>query len=152
MNGVKRPVGFWVIVVFLIYNLVFFLVGQTASLFDYDFTVRIGLQESVEAISEYGVQVNRSFGLADTVVAVPLILLSLFGLFLRKLWALTTLAALMGVSLYWPVSCSGLLIFLQGVPGYHLVPPPGYWLIFGLHIGFALWVLCYIIFRGQKLQ
>jgi hypothetical protein len=151
MNSSKRPVAFWIIVIFLVYYLVFLLAGQTASLFAYDFTVSTGLQESAEAVGEYGVQVNRSFGLADTVVLVPLIIISLAGLFLRKIWALTTLAAVMGITLYWPTCCAGMLLFLAGVPGYALVPGIGYWLVFAVQMGVALWTLLYIVVRGQAL-
>jgi hypothetical protein len=151
MNRSTRPLGFWVIMVFLSLDLLFFLAGQTASLFAYDFTVRMGLQESVDAVGAHGIQVNRSFGLADTFVGVPLMIGSIIGLLLRRTWALTALAAFAGMTLYWPAACSGLLLFLPGVPGYHLVPPPGYWLLFGLHIGWAVWAILYIILRGETL-
>jgi hypothetical protein len=151
MQTKQRPLAFRIIVAFLLFDLVFFLVGQTASLFAYDFTVRWGLQESAAAVGDYGVQVNRSFGLADTVVGVSLMLLSLVGLLRRKPWALMTLAAFMGISLYWPITCVGLLLFLPGVAGYNLVPGVGYALVFGLHAVFGIWGLAYLMFRGERL-
>jgi hypothetical protein len=151
VNVSARPAAFWIIVIFLAYYLVFLLAGQTASVFAYDFTVRMGLQESAKAVGEYGVQVNRALGLADTVVLIPLIIISLIGLFLRKTWALTTLAAVMGITLYWPICCSGLLFFLEGVPGFSLEPGMGYWLVFAVHTGFALGTLFCILLRGQTL-
>jgi hypothetical protein len=151
MNTSKRPLAFWIILIFLVYYLVFLVAGQTASLFAYDLAVRIGLQERAEAVGEYGVQVNRSFGLADTVVLIPLIIISLIGLFRRKSWALSTLAAVMGITLYWPTCCAGMLLFLEGVPGYALVPGFGYWLVFAVQMGVALWSLLYIIVRGHSL-
>jgi len=152
MSSLSRPVAFWVIVAFLIYDLAFFIIGQSTTLFAYDFAVRIGLQESAELVGEYGVRVNRSFGLADTVVSIPLAILSLLGLFLRRQWALTILAAFMGVTLYWPICCAGLLLFLPGAPGYNFAPSIGYWLIFAFHVGFALWTLFLIISRGESLM
>lgn len=136
---------------FLVFDLLFFLIGQTGALFAYDFTVRIGLQESVQAVGEYGVQVNRSFGLADTVIAIPLIMISLAGLYRRKRWALTTLAAFMGITIYWAVFCAGLFLFLKGVPGYSLVPGVGYSIILLLHAVFGIWILGYLMFRGDEL-
>jgi len=151
MNAETRPLAFWIIIAFLLFDLANFLVGQTASLFAYDFTVSIGLQESVQAIGNYGVQVNRSFGLADTLVGVTLMILSLIGLILRKPWALATLAAFMGMTLYWPVCSIGLLLFLKGVEGFNFVAPMSYWILFAIHILFGVWTLCYIGFRGQQL-
>jgi len=151
MNAESRPVAFWIITVFLLFDLVNYLVGQTASLFAYDFTVSIGLQESEQAIGAYGVQVNRSFGLADTLVGVPLMVLSLIGLILRKPWALATLAAFMGMTLYWHVCSIGLLIFLKGVEGFNFEAPVSYWLLFVIHILFGVWVLFYIGLRWQNL-
>jgi len=151
MRMSPRPAVFWVIVAFLIIDLFFFFVGQTASLLAYDFTVRWGLQESVEAVGEYGVQVNRSFGLADSLVGVPLIVLSLVGLLLGRRWSLTSLAAFMGLTLYWTTCTSGMLLFLPGVPGYNLAPGIGYWIVFAVHIAFALWTLFLIASRGETI-
>jgi hypothetical protein len=151
MNNSKRSAAYRVIVGFLAFDLIFLLAGQTLCLFDYDFTVRMGLQEDSKAIGEYGIQVNRAFGLGDTVVLIPLTALALIGLVLKKRWALTALAAAMGVTLYWPFVCIGLFSFLDGVAGYTLVPGFTYWVAFGLHMGFALWTLLYIAFRGQAL-
>jgi hypothetical protein len=66
-----RPIGFWIIFVFLIAATALILVGQTAAIFDYDMTVRLGLQESPEEGGDYGVQVNRGFAIGDTLVNIP---------------------------------------------------------------------------------
>lgn len=73
----RRIGAFWFIVVFLSLSVALLLLGQTMSLFDYDLTVRIGLQERSEEVGAHGVQVNRAFGVGDTVVYIPLILASL---------------------------------------------------------------------------
>jgi hypothetical protein len=151
MRAQNRPFAFWLIMAYLVFDLFFFLVGQTASLFAYDFTVSIGLQESEQAVGEYGVQVNRSFGLADTVIGIPLMLLSLVGLSRRKRWALSTLAAFMGISIYWPLFCTGLLWFLKGVPGYSLEPGIAYGVILVMHAAIGIWILGYLMFRGERL-
>lgn len=151
MQTRNRPFAFWLIMAYLVFDLVFILVGQTASLFAYDFTVRMGLQESVEAVSEYGVQMNRAFGLADTVVSIPLMLLSLVGFAGRRPWVIPILAAFMGISIYWPVYCTGLFLFLKGVPGYNLVPGMGYGIVLALHAAIGIWILGYLMVRGKKL-
>jgi hypothetical protein len=95
------------------------LVGQTMSVFNYDFTVRHGLQESSEQVGEFGVQVNRAFGAGDTIVYIPLLLASLVGLLLKKRWSWISTAAVAGVSAYWSVTIIFTLLFLQGTPGYN---------------------------------
>jgi hypothetical protein len=151
MTRAKRPVTFWVVVVFLALSLVLLLMGQTMAIFNYDFAVQLGLHESANQISEFGVQVNRAFGVGDTLVYVPLMVISLVGLFLRKHWALLTTAAVMGISAYWAITCNFMLIFLKGVPGYNLVPGLEYWLLMGTYIIFGVWGLLYLIFRGDRL-
>ncbi|MEW6352026.1 MAG: hypothetical protein AB1646_23495 [Thermodesulfobacteriota bacterium] len=151
MESSSRPAAFWVIAAFLVFTIAFMLVGQTCALFDYEFTVRLGLQESRDLIGEYGVQVNRAFGLSDTLVYLPALVAALVGLVRRRPWALTALAVAAGVSLYWPVCCAGLVTFPRGVPGFQFVVHPAYWVIFALYVLFALWILWYVITRGEKL-
>lgn len=151
MIRAKRPVAFWVIVIFLAITLVFLLMGQTMAVINYDFAVQLGLQESVNQISEFGVQVNRAFGVGDTLVYMPVMVISLVGLFLRKHWALLTTAAVMGISAYWAITCIFLLIFLKGVPDYYLAPGLEYWLLMGSYVIFGVWGLLYLIFRGDRL-
>ena len=100
MAGAKRPISFWVIIVFLSVSMALLLMGQTMAIFNYEFTVKLGLQEDVKEVSEFGVQINRGFGAGDTFVYIPLMAISLVGLFLKKRWSLITTAAVMGVSAY----------------------------------------------------
>jgi len=62
MSEEERPVAFWIICVFLALSVVVLLLGQTTSFFAYDFAVRLGLQESVEDVTKFGVEMNRAFG------------------------------------------------------------------------------------------
>jgi len=151
MSERKRPVAFWIISVFLALSVIVLLLGQTTSLFAYDFAVRLGLQESVEEVTEFGVEMNRAFGASDTVVYIPLMVISLVGLVLRKRWALLTTAAVMGVSAYWAVAMGCVLVFLKGVPGYQLVPGLEYWIFLGAYVVFGIWGILYLVFRSEKL-
>ena len=151
MGERRRPVAFWVIVVFLGLSVVLLLLGQTMSLVDYDLTVRLGLQESPEQVGAHGVQVGRAFGAADTLVYIPLILASLVGLWLRKRWALLTTAAVAGISAYWTVTIGCMLAFLPGTPGYDYTPPIGIWLFVGAFLLFGIWCLFYLVARGEAL-
>jgi hypothetical protein len=147
----KRPIAFWSICVFLAFSVILLGLGQTTSLFAYDFAVWLGLQESVDEVTAFGVEMNRAFGAGDTVVYIPLMLVSLVGLLLKKRWALFTTAAVMGVSAYWSLTAAALLVFLRGVPGYQLIPGPEYWVFLGAYLVFGLWGLLYLVFRSDQL-
>ena len=151
METIKRPVPFWIIIVFLIVSIVLLLMGQTMAIFNYEFAVKLGLQEDVKEISEFGVQINRAFGVGDTVVYIPLMVISLVGLFLKKRWSLITTAATMGISAYWATTAAFMLLFLSGAPNYDFEPGPEYWLFIGTYIIFGVWGVIYFIFRGDNL-
>lgn len=151
MSTEKRPLVFWIICVFLALSTVVLALGQTTSLFAYEFAVRLGLQESVGEVTAFGVEVNRAFGAGDTIVYVPLMLVSLVGLVLKKRWALITTAAVMGISAYWSLTLTVMLVFLRDVPGYRLVPGPEYWVFLGTFLVFGVWGILYLVFRGDRL-
>jgi len=151
MAGTGRPVAFWILIVFLGLSIVLMLAGQTLSVFNYDLTVQLGLQESRAQVGDYGVQVNRAFGGGDTVVYVPLLIASLVGLWLRKRWSLVATAAVAGVSAYWSVTIAFVLLFLPGTPGYDYIPGPEIWLFVGAYAVFGVWALFYLMSRGEAL-
>jgi hypothetical protein len=151
MQETKRPLAFWGICLFLAISLVFLLLGQTTAIFAYDLAVSWGLQESVEDVSAYGVEVNRSFGVGDTLVYVPLVVWALVGLWRRKSWSLPVAGAVMGISAYWAVTILAMLHFLSGKPGYNLEPGVAYWIILGTYIGVGVWGVVYVSLRGHHL-
>ncbi len=114
----NRSAGLWFLICFSIFMLVMLLLGQTMALIDYDFTVRLGLQESVEAVTPIGVALNKGFGAADTIIYVPLLILGLWGLIRQKPWGVAMMTAAMGVTAYWPLACLFFLFFAKGAPGF----------------------------------
>jgi hypothetical protein len=151
MAGSGRSIGFWVIFVFLAVSIVLMLVGQTLSVFNYDLAVRMGLQEKPEEMTDFGVQVNRAFGAADTVVYIPLMVMSMIGLWLRRRWSLLITAAFFGASAYWTATVTFVLMFLPGVAGYSNVPGPEIWLFIGTYMVAGVLGLVYIVFRGEEM-
>lgn len=151
MTRAGRSHGFWVIVVFLAVSVVLMLAGQTTAVFNYDLAARLGLQEKPDEMTDFGVQVNRAFGAADTVVYVPLMLISLVGLILRKRWSLPITAAFFGASVYWTATVTFMLLFLPGVDGYSNVPGPEIWLFIGTYMFSGVAGLVYIVVRGEEL-
>lgn len=151
MSQKNRPVAFWIFIIFLALSIVLMLIGQTMSIFNYDLTVELGLQESPEQVGQFGVQVNRAFGVSDTIVYIPLLIASLIGLWFKKRWALIVTGATTGVSAYWSVTVSFILLLLQGTSGYNYLPPPEIWLFVGAYLTFGVWGTTYLIFRGETL-
>jgi len=151
MEAGKRPFAFWLIIIVLAISIPLLLMGQTSAIFAYDRAVELGLQESVEEVTEFGVQTNRAFGFADTVGYIPFIILSLYGLLARKRWALITTGAVMGVSIYWTAAMSSLMFFAQDVPGFSLNPGIEYAIFVGGYFVFGVWGLLYLLFRSDKL-
>ena len=146
-----RPLALWFIMVFLALSIALMIAGQTMSVFDYDLTVRLGLQESREQVGVHGTQVNRAFGAGDSVVYIPLMLASLTGLWLRKRWSLLATAAVSGISAHWATTIGCMLAFLPGTPGYNYAPPFGIWLFVGAYLLFGVWCLFYLLTRGEAL-
>jgi len=151
MTSTGRSIAFWVIVVFLAVSVGLMLVGQTLGVFNYELAARMGLQEKPEEMTDFGVQVNRAFGAADTVIYVPLMLISLVGLILRKRWSLLITAAFFGASAYWTATVTFIFMFLPGVAGYSNVPGPEIWLFIGTYMVAGVLGLLYIVFRGEEL-
>ena len=58
MAGAKRPISFWVIIVFLSVSMALLLMGQTMAIFNYEFAVKLGIQEDVKEVSEFGAQIK----------------------------------------------------------------------------------------------
>lgn len=151
MKMLRRSFAFWIITGILLLSLILLLMGQTMALINYELAVALGFQESVKDVGEFGVQINRAFGASDTLIYIPLIILSIIGLFLRKKWALFTSAAVMGISSYWATTAAFMFYFLIGVPNFNFVPGVDYWLFMTAYIIFGVWGLLYIILRGDKL-
>jgi hypothetical protein len=147
----KHPIAFWIVVIILALSIILMLMGQTMAVFDYELAVHLGLQESVDQVSEFGVQINRAFGAGDTLVYVPLMLISLIGLFLRKRWSLLVTAAVAGVSAYWSITIIFTLLFLRGVPGYAYSSGLEIWLFVIAYAIIGVLGLFYLILRGDEL-
>ena len=103
------------------------LVGQGVGLVNYDYATRLGLQEPKELIGPFGVAMNRCFCIADVLVYTPLTLAALVGMVQQRTWSLPVTAAVLGISAYWPIITTSMLLLLPGVPGYSFEPPVFYW-------------------------
>ena len=151
MSHSHRSKHFWNTAGFLTVSLPVLLLGQTLGLIDYPQAVQLGLQESVDQVSAYGVQVNRAFAAADTFVYIPLIVASLIGLYQRKPWSMVTLAAVGGISVYWSITVGVMLLMLEGVPGQLLEAGISYLLFIGIYTVFGVWSLYVAVCHPDQL-
>jgi hypothetical protein len=99
----RRSFGFWFLVIVGVFLNVMFLAGQTLSLIDYDLTVSLGLQESVDEISNTGVAFAKGFAFGDTVCYIPLFGIGIVGLLRSRTWGLFAMFGALSITVYWPL-------------------------------------------------
>ncbi len=150
MNN-KRTIGYWVIMIAGILLLLIIILGQTMSFINYDFAVSIGLQESKDVIGEMGVAVNKGFGVGDTIIYIPLLVLGLFGLGLRRMWGVFAMASALAITAYWPMVWIFLLLYARGTPGFHFTNFASYSIMLTLITLYGLWGLWYL-YKNRKIM
>ncbi|MBA7491718.1 hypothetical protein ES702_02266 [subsurface metagenome] len=146
----KRTIGFWVLMIFGIFLFVILLVGQTMSFINYDFTVSIGLQESKDMVGEMGVAINKGFGVGDTIIYLPLLVIGLVGLWFRKMWGVFAMASVLGITAYWPMVCIFLVLFAKGSPGFNFTNFTSYTILLTAFTLYGLWGLWYL-YKNRKI-
>ena len=96
----RRPFGFWFLIIIGVFLNVMFLAGQTLSLVDHDLTVSLGLQESEEEISGTGIAFAKGFAFGDTFCYIPLFVSGIVGLLRRRKWGLFSMFGAMAITIY----------------------------------------------------
>lgn len=128
-----------------------FLAGQTVSIFAYDWTVRMGLQESGAEIGESFVQVNRAYGVSDTILYIPLLTTSAYGLFRKQRWALICTAASAGIHSYWAFTHCFIFLFLSNSTAYTYQPDAGTWAFLIFFVSYGIVILFFLYGYWDKL-
>ncbi len=131
--------------------LVMLLVGQMMSFINYEFTVSIGLQESVDVVGEMGIAVNKGFGVGDTIVYIPLLVIGLVGLWIRKKWGIYAMVGALGITAYWPMVAIFFLLFAKGVPGFNFTNFTSYSILLTAITLYGIWGLCYLYINRETL-
>ena len=140
----QNSVGFWVLGGGALFICVTRPVGQTMSLIDYDLTVSWGLQEPASEITAMGVVLNKAFAAADTVVYLPLMVIGLAGLWLRKKWGLIALSAGLGITAYWIIEVLYFIYAARGLPGFTLSKQTTFTLMLVPLVVYAIWGLVFL--------
>ena len=101
----NRKTGFWILIAIGLLLSVLLLAGQTMALFNYDLTVSLGLQESVNEVGKVGVAYAKGFGFGDTLIYLPLLFAGIIGLLKNKQWGYLTMFGALAITAYWPMVC-----------------------------------------------
>ena len=150
--SIKREIGFWVLTIPGILILLMLIFGQMISFIDYDFTVTLGLQESANIIGEFGVASNKAFGVGDTVIYLPLLILGLLGLWQKKTWGIFTMVGALAITAYWPMVNLFFVYFAKGLPGFNFTDFITYTIVLSLISIYGLWGMWYIYQKRKILS
>lgn len=119
----------WLLVLYLIY-------AQAIAAFNYELGVRMGTQESAEAITAVGTAFWYGFAFGDLLVYIPLLVAGLVGHWCGRSWARAVLGAALGITVYWPVVVLASSVAARGAPGWNVADETAYWSVLPL---VALW-------------
>ncbi len=145
----KRTVGFWFLMIPGILIFLMLIFGQMMAVIDYDFAVSIDMQEPADIVSEYGVAMNKAFGVSDTLIYLPLLLFGLIGLWLKKSWGLFTMLGALAITAYWPVMHIFYVLYAEGLPGFNFTEFTSFITILIIITLYALWGM-YYLYKNQK--
>ena len=145
----KQDIGFWILMIpgFLILLMLIF--GQMMAVIDYDFTVSIGMQEPADVWGEFGVAMNKAFGVSDTLIYLPLLFFGLIGLWLKKSWGLFTMIGALAITAYWPVMHIFYVLYAEGLPGFNFTEFASFITTLIIITLYALWGM-YYLYKNRK--
>lgn len=111
----------WLLVAYLVY-------AQCTAAFSYSLGIRLGTQEPADRVTEVGVAFWKGFAGAD-LFYTPLLALGLFGHLVGAAWAEIILAAALGITVYWPITCLWAIRAARGAAGWSLPKEHQYWVV-----------------------
>ena len=112
----------WILLLYIIY-------AQGISAFGYELGVAMGTQEPAESITAVGAAFWYGFAFGDLVVYIPLLLLGLIGHMRDTGWGRLSLAAALGITVYWPVVCLAALVDARDAAGWSVASEMPYWIV-----------------------
>ncbi len=147
----EKTVGFWFLMIIGMLLLLMLLIGQMMSFINYEFTVSLGLQESVDVVGERGVALNKGFGVGDTIIYIPLMVIGLLGLWQKKRWGVYAMVGALGITAYWPMVCLFIILYSKNVPGFNFTNYLSYSILLTAITLYGLWGLWYLYNRRDDL-
>lgn len=132
----RRRIGFWVLQVPGWVMLVLLILGQGIAAIDYELGVRMGTQDSADAVTEIGAAFWYGFAFGDLVTYIPIFAAGLLGYWMAYRWGRVLLAAALGITIYWPVVCLAAVAAARDAEGWNPPDQTAYWIVLPL---IALW-------------
>ena len=132
-RGIERwwlQVPGWLLLIYLVY-------AQAIPAFDYELGVRMGTQESAQAITEVGAAFWYGFAFSDLVIYIPLLGAGLIGQLLVRTWWRVVLGAALGITMYWPIVVLATAVDARDASGWN-IDESDYWIVLPL---IAVWAL-----------
>lgn len=139
----KVFIGLGVVLIILL------LAGQSFSLLNYELTVSLGLQESVEEVTPVGVAWAKGFALGDTLAYIPLLIVGIIGLLKSKKWGFYAMFASSAISVYWPIVNLSAIYFGRDALALNPDKYVSFSIILPLISVYGLWGMWYL-YRHQK--
>ena len=132
----KRDINFWLIQIPGWLLLLYLVYAQAIPAFNYEAGVTMGTQEPAEVVTDVGVAFWYGFAFGDLIAYIPLLAVGLVGFWSDKIWGRITLAAALGITIYWPIVCLAAVVAARESSGWNLVNETPYWIVLPL---IALW-------------
>lgn len=147
---IRKEIGFRILFGIGILLSLLLLCGQTLALFDYDLTVELGLQESVNEVGEVGIAFAKRFGFGDALIYLPLLIAGIIGLLKSKNWGFFLMFGALAITAYWPLVC--LYAFLSDKVAITLTPDKyaSYSILLPLITIYGLWSMWYLVNLKKK--
>jgi hypothetical protein len=147
----KRGIAFWFIQGPGWFLFIYLLIAQAIPAFDYEIGVAMGTQEPAVVISEVGVAFWQGFAWGDLLVYIPLLGLGLLGHWNTRPAGTITLAAALGVTIYWPVVCLAAVVAARGAQGWKLADETAYWIVLPAIAAWGAWALYSLAHKPRSL-
>jgi hypothetical protein len=149
-DALKRGSGFWAVQIPGWILAVYLVYAQAISAFDYELGVRMGTQESAEAITRVGTAFYYGFAFGDLVAYIPLLFAGLVGHWLGRRWGRVVLCAALGITVYWPVVVLAAAFAARGDPGWNLPNETDYWIVLPIIALWGVFGLWHIAYRRHR--
>ncbi len=127
----------WIFLIYLAY-------AQFIPVFDYQLGVQMGTQEPATQVTEVGVAYWWAFAFADLVIYAPLLIFGLIGHLLETSWGRISLAAAMGITVYWPIVSMAAVVSARGANGWDLPNEGQYWIVLPLISIWGAWCVWHL--------
>jgi len=141
----RRGLSFWTVQGPGWLLLIYLLYAQGITAFGYELGVAMGTQEPVDSITEVGAAFWYGFAFGDLVIYIPILCAGLIGHLRIREWGRISLAAALGITVYWPIVCLAALVRARDAVGWHMSSEAPYWVVCILIVLWGLWALWIIL-------